>query len=303
MLSGTLSRLLTPGLLEIWGLDQARRASEADQLFEMRSSSRNYEDIQGLGGLGIAPVKNEGDNILYDSSSQGWVKRFLHNTYAIGVALSQEAIEDNLYLDLAATQTKEISKSLAEAKAYLQANIFNNAFTNSSAYYGGDGVPLASSSHVYQAGGTYSNQTTAASLSEASLENMLITLDQFKTERGLPTLVKPTDLVVPPQLRHEARRILRSELQNDTANNAINAMRDQDYLQKPAVVLVRMTSSTNYFIKTDAELGLMYITRVPPSFDVDEKGDTDNYNVKLKGRMRVSVGWANPHTVVANAGA
>lgn len=299
MLTGTHPRLLEEGLHALWGMDYKRYAPEWKPVFAVKKSKRNYEDDQGVYGLGVAYEKDEADAITFDSGGQGFSERYQHVTYGVGVAISEEAIEDNLYLDLSKKYTKEMMKALMEVDEILGSNILNRAFN--SAYTGADGLELCSTAHLYMAGGTYANEITAAALSETALEDMLIAIDGFKDERQIIRNVSADTLVIPKELRHTACRILKSDLQNDTANNAVNAIKNQGLLKGGYHVMRRLSSTTAHFITTDADNGLCMFDRVSPSFKADV--DFDTGNIKLKCRSRRSFGWTDPHGIEGNAGA
>lgn len=293
--TGTFPRLLTEGLYGLWGLNYKKYPVEWTSVFERKSSNKNFEDLQGAYGLGMAPQKSEADAVLYDAGGQGFSKRFTHVTYGIGVQISEEAIEDNKYISLSSQNTKDIMKALMETQENLAANVLNRATT--SGYTGADGLTLASTAHLYMGGGTYSNMiTNAAALSQTSLEDQFIAIDQMKDERQILRNISAKTLVIPPQLRFDAKRILGSDLQSDTADNAVNALKNMVNV----VVMRRLTSSTAHFLVTDVDNGLMFFERVAPSFKADV--DFDTGNIKLKGRMRSSVGWVDPHCVHYNAG-
>jgi hypothetical protein len=299
MLTGTHARLLEKGLNTLWGMDYDRYKPEWKPVFKIEKSSKNYEDDQGVYGLGLAPTKDEATGYTYDSGGQGFAQRYQHVTYGIAVSISDEAVEDNLYLNMAKKYTKEIMKSLMETDEQLAVNILNRAFNSS--FTGADGLELCSTAHLYMAGGTYANEITAAALSETALEDMLIAIDKFKDERQIHRNVSAELLVIPPDLRHTACRLLKSELQSDTANNAVNSIYNQGLLKKGYHVMRRLSSTTAHFIITDAEDGLKMFDRRSPKFTADVDFDTDN--IKLKGSSRRSFGWTDPHGIEGNAGA
>lgn len=299
ILSGTHARLVEEGLRTVWGLDLARYDAEWVNVFEKNSSDKAYEDEYQMYGLGVAPRKYEAENIVYDSGGQGFTYRYTNLEYAIGVAISRIALEDNKYLDLSTAYTKEIAKALMETQEILGANILNRAFTNT--YTGSDGKELCSTAHVHPTGDTYSNNlATPAAISETSLEDMLIQMRTLLDARGLPVRLNASRLIIPPALQHKAYRILMSPQQNNTANNALNAIKGQGLIPSTQV-LTRLTSTTAFWIQTDAQQGLKMFERVAPSYDTTI--DFDSFNFKLKGRMRTSFGWTNPMAVIGNSGA
>lgn len=299
ILTGTFPRLLEEGLHALWGHEYNSYEPEWKPVFEQRKSDRNYEDLQGVFGLDVAPQKDEGSSVAYDSGGQGFVKRFNHLVYALGTKITEEAIEDGKYIDMSSYHTKEMMKALMETDEILAANIINRATT--SGYTGADGIVLASASHVYMNGGTYTNLITAAALSEVALEDMLIVCSKFKNERQNPRRVNGELLVIPPELVFRADRILKSVSQGDTALNNINAIKSRGMIPKGTHVMRRLTSTTAHFIKTDSPLGFIMFNRRSPNYKADV--DFDSGTIKMKASSRRSFGWVDPHCLVYNGGA
>jgi hypothetical protein len=187
-----LLKELLPGLNALFGLEYARYGEEHKEIYETETSERSFEEETKLSGFSAAPVKNEGSAIAYDNAQEAWTARYNHETIALGFSLTEEAIEDNLYDSLSARYTKALARAMAYTKQVKAANVLNNGFTNSAAYYGGDNVPLFSASHPLVSGGTNSNiPSTPADLNETSLENAVIQIAAWTDERGLLIAAKP----------------------------------------------------------------------------------------------------------------
>ena len=220
-----LLKELLPGLNALFGLEYARYGEEHKEIYETESSERSFEEETKLSGFSAAPVKNEGQAISYDNAQEAWTARYNHETIAMGFAITEEAIEDNLYDSLSGRYTKSLARGMAYTKQVKAASVLNNGFN--STYTGGDGVSLFSTAHPLVSGGTNSNTpTTPADLNETSLEAAVIQISLWTDERSLLIASKPKKLIVPPQLQFVATRLLETELRVGTNNNDINAIKN-----------------------------------------------------------------------------
>jgi hypothetical protein len=297
-----LLKELLPGLNALFGLEYATYQEEHKELYETETSERSFEEETKLSGFQAAPVKNEGSAIAYDNAQEAWTARYNHETIAQGFSLTEEAIEDNLYDSLSARYTKALARSMAYTKQTKAAAVLNNGFTNSSQYYGGDGVPLFSASHPLVSGGTNSNiPTTAADLNETSLEAAVIQISLWTDERGLLIASKPKKLVVPPSLQFVATRLLETELRVGTADNDINALKNNGSVSGGYTVNHYLTDTNAWFLCTDVPNGMKHFIRTPLANSMD--GDFDTGNVRYKSRERYSFGWSDPLGMFGSAGA
>ena len=297
-----LLKELLPGLNALFGLEYATYQEEHKELYETETSERSFEEETKLSGFQAAPVKNEGSAIAYDNAQEAWTARYNHETIAQGFSLTEEAIEDNLYDSLSARYTKALARSMAYTKQTKAAAVLNNGFTNSSQYYGGDGVPLFSASHPLVSGGTNSNiPTTPADLNETSLEAAVIQISLWTDERGLLIASKPKKLVVPPSLQFVATRLLETELRVGTADNDINALKNNGSVSGGYTVNHYLTDTNAWFLCTDVPNGMKHFIRTPLANSMD--GDFDTGNVRYKSRERYSFGWSDPLGMFGSAGA
>ena len=297
-----LLKELLPGLNALFGLEYAKYGEEHKEIYETENSERSFEEETKLSGFSAAPVKNEGAAIAYDNGQEAWTARYTHETIAQGFSLTEEAIEDNLYDSLSARYTKALARSMAYTKQVKAAAVLNNGFTNSAAYYGGDGVPLFSTSHPTVAGGTNSNtQSTATDLNETALENAVIQIAAWTDERGLLIAAQPRKLVVPPGNQFVATRLLETELRVSTADNDINAIKNNGSIPEGYTVNHFLTDSDAYFLTTDVPNGMKHFVRTPLSTSMD--GDFDTGNVRYKARERYSFGWSDPLGMWGSPGA
>lgn len=285
-----LVKELEPGLNAIFGEEYGRYEMEHEYCFDKETSNRAFEEELLFTGFGAAPTKNEGGPITYDEAREGWVARYNHETIALGFAITQEALEDNLYDSLSTRLTKALARSMAHTKQVKAANIFNNGF--SSSYTGGDGVSLYNTSHPMIDGATQANKpSTDVDLSEAALEDALITISEWEDDRGIPIAVQAQKLVIPPQLVFVAERLMGSSHRVGTANNDINALKSMGMFPEGFVVNHRLTDTDAWFIKTDAPNGLKYFERV--GMQTAMEGDFETQNVRYSARERYSFGWSD----------
>ena len=297
-----LLKELLPGLNALFGLEYATYGQQHKEIYETESSERSFEEETKLSGFSAAPVKNEGSAIAYDNAQEAFTARYNHETIALGFSLTEEAIEDNLYDSLSARYTKALARAMAYTKQVKAAAVLNNGFTNSAQYYGGDGVPLFSASHPLVSGGTNSNiPSTPADLNETSLEAAVIQIAAWTDERGLLIAAKPRKLVVPPSLQFVATRLLETELRTGTADNDINALKNNGSIAEGYTVNNFLTDTNAWFLTTDVPNGMKHFVRTPLSNSMD--GDFDTGNVRYKSRERYSFGWSDPLGMYGSIGA
>ena len=295
-----LLKELLPGLNALFGLEYKTYGEQHKEIFETETSERSFEEETKLSGFSAAPVKNEGSAIAYDNGQEAWTARYNHETIALGFSLTEEAIEDNLYDTLSSRYTKALARAMAYTKQTKAAAILNNGF--SSTYKGGDGVELFSTAHPLVSGGVNSNEpATPADLNETSLEAAVIQIALWTDERGLLIAAKPRKLVVPPNLMFVATRLLETELRVGTADNDINAIKNNGSIPEGYTVNNFLTDTDAWFLTTDVPNGLKHFVRTPLATSMD--GDFDTGNVRYKARERYSFGWSDPLGVFGSPGA
>jgi hypothetical protein len=294
-----LVKELEPGLNALFGLEYKRYENEHEEIFDKETSERAFEEEVMLSGFGNAAVKSEGSGVSYDQANETFTARYTHNTIALAFAITEEAIEDNLYDRLASRYTKALARSMANTKQVTGANVLNNGFSTS--YLGGDGSPLFSTTHATIAGTFQNTLTTAADLNETSLEQSLIDIANFTDERGLKVAAQGTKLIVPVQLQFTAERLMKSAGRVGTSDNDINAIKNMGMVSGGYTVNHFLTDTDAFFIKTDAPNGLKYFERSPIRTSME--GDFDTGNVRYKARERYSFGWSDPRGVYGSPGA
>jgi Mu-like prophage major head subunit gpT len=297
-----LLKELLPGLNALFGLEYKRYGEEHKEIYETESSERSFEEETKLSGFSAAPVKNEGTAIAYDNAQEAWTARYNHQTIALGFSLTEEAVEDNLYDTLSARYTKALARAMAYTKQVKSAAVLNNGFNTNGSYNGGDGVSLFNTAHPLVGGGTNSNtQSTATDLNETALENAVIQIAAWTDERGLLIAAQPRKLVVPPALQFVATRLLETELRVSTADNDINAIKNNGSIPEGYTINHFLTDTNAYFLTTDVPNGMKHFERIPLSTSMD--GDFDTGNVRYKARERYSFGWSDPLGMWGSPGA
>ena len=295
-----LVKELEPGLNALFGLEYSNYENEHAEIFSVESSDRAFEEEVMLSGFGEAAVKGEGASITYDDAQEVYTSRYSHETIALAFALTEEAIEDNLYDKLASRYTKALARSMAVTKQIKAASVLNNAF--SSSFPGGDGKELCATDHPTLSGADLRNElSVAADLSETSLEQALIDIAAFTDERGLKIAVRGMKLIIPKELQFTADRIMKSTLRVGTADNDINAIKNMGMVPQGYSVNHYLTDPDAFFIKTDAPNGLKMFQRV--AIKTGMEGDFETGNVRYKARERYSFGWSDPRGIFGSPGA
>lgn len=293
--TGNHPKDLWPGIKAWFGASYKEYPEEYREIYQVEKSTKAYEEEPGLSGFGLAAIKGEGAAVSYDSETQRYTKRYTHTVYGLGYVVTREALDDGQYEIVSKRRSKRLAFSMRQTKEIVGANVLNRAET--SGYTGGDGVVLLSTSHTSTAG-TWSNKlSTAADLSEAALEDLVIQISQATNDRGLNIALRPKKLIVAPGNMFEAKRILKSEMRSGTADNDLNALKGMfDF-----TVNHYLTDSDAWFILTDCPEGLKMFERRALEFNQDNDFDTEN--ARAKSTMRFSVGWSDPHGVYGSMGA
>jgi hypothetical protein len=252
-----------------------------------------------LGGFANAAVKPEGQGVSYEDAQETYTARYTNETIALAFALTEEAVEDNLYDKLSTRYTKALARSMANTKQVKAANILNRAFNNS--YLGGDAKELCATDHPTLSGDQKNELSTAADLNETSLEQMLIDIADMKDERGMKIALRGMKMIIPVNLQFVAERLMKSAGRVGTADNDINAIKSMGMVPEGYVVNNFLTDTDAFFIKTDAPNGLKHFVRAPIRTAME--GDFDTGNVRYKARERYSFGWSDWRGIFGSPGA
>ena len=295
-----LVKELEPGLNALFGLEYSRYENEHAEIFITETSDRAFEEEVMLTGFSGAEVKQEGAPVVFDQASEAYTSRYTHETIALAFAITEEAIEDNLYDRLASRYTRALARSMANTKQVKAAAVLNNAFN--SAFTGGDGKELIATDHPLANGGTFSNElATPADLNETSLEQSLIDIAAFVDERGLRIAIQGRKLIIPKELQFTAERFMKTPLRVGTADNDINAIKNMGMIPEGYRVNHFLTDTDAYFIMTDAPNGLKHFVRSPIKTAIE--GDFDTGNVRFKARERYVFGFSDPRGIFGSPGA
>ena len=293
-----LLKELLPGLNALFGLEYGRYGEEHKEIYDEETSERSFEEEVKLSGFSQAPVKAEGAAIAYDNAQEAFTARYTHETIALGFSITEEAMEDNLYDSLSARYTKALARSMSYTKQIKAAAPLNNGFTT---YLSGDGVTMFSTAHPLTNGGVNSNRpSTNTDLNETSLEAAVIQIAAWTDERGLLIAAKPKKLIIPPALMFVATRLLETELRVDTADNTINALKNNGSIPGGYTVNHFLTDTNAWYLTVDIPNGMKHFTRTPLNTSMD--GDFDTGNVRYKARERYSFGVSYPLGCVASPG-
>ena len=296
----SISKQLLPGLNAVFGMEYGEVNNEHESLYDVENSDRAFEEEVMLSGFGQAPTKGEGAAVSFDLANESFTARYTHETIALAFAITEEAVEDNLYDRLSSRYTRALARSMANTKQVKAASVLNNAFDSTFAI--GDGKELCATDHPTNGGGNFRNElTTAADLNETSLEQSLIDISGFIDERGLKIALRGMKLIIPTNLQFVAERLMASNLRPGTADNDVNAVRNMGMLPDGYVVNHFLTDTDAFFIKTDAPNGFKHFVRTPIQNSME--GDFDTGNVRYKARERYSFGVSDPRCVFGSPGA
>jgi len=295
---GQLVKELEPGLNALFGLEYNNYANEHAEIFDTENSDRAFEEEVMLSGFANAPIKAEGTSVSFDNAQETFTARYTHETLALAFAITEEAIEDNLYDRLASRYTKALARSMANTKQVKAANVLNNAFATAN---GGDGKALCATDHPIAAGTDRNELSTAADLNETSLEQSLIDIAAMTDERGLKIAAQGVKMIVPSALQFTAERLMKSSGRTATADNDINAVVSKGMVPQGYVINHYLTDTDAFFIKTDVPNGLKHFVRSPMKTAME--GDFTTGNVRYKARERYSFGFSDWRGIFGSPGA
>ena len=293
-----LVKELEPGLNALFGLEYKQYENQASEIFTTESSDRAFEEEVMLSGFAQAQVKPEGSGVTYDNAQETFTARYTNETIALAFAITEEAIEDNLYDRLASRYTKALARSMAQTKQVKGVVPFNNGFN---AFTSGDGVALFSTAHPTIAGTVSNTLATAADLNETSLEQSLIDIAAMTDERGLKIAAKGMKMIIPSALQFTAERLMSSAGRVGTADNDINAIKSMGMIPQGYSVNNYLTDVDAFFIITDVPNGMKHFERTPMTTKME--GDFDTGNVRYKARERYVFGVSDYRGVFASPGA
>jgi hypothetical protein len=293
-------KLLWPGVHAVWGQTYTEHPAEYVHDFDVMESDLAYEEELQVTPFGLAPIKTEGGPPTYDFETQGPVSRYVHTAYALGYIVTHEELKDNKYEIVASRRAKANAISINQTIENVCALMYNGAFVTT--YFAmPDSLALCSTAHKNTTGGTFSNAlSTAADLSEASLEDLTTQIMQATNDRGLTANLMPMSLHISVSEWYNANRILKSVLQSDSAYNNLNVLKATNALPGGIKMNHYYTNAHNWFIRTNAQSGMQMFWREHPEFDQDN--DFDTKNAKAYTYMRFSVGCTDPRGIYGSNG-
>ena len=286
-----LVKELGPGLNALFGLEYKRYENQHAEIYTTESSDRAFEEEVMLSGFANADVKAEGQGIAYDDAQETYTARYTMETIALAFAITEEAIEDNLYDRLSSRYTKALARSMSNAKEVKGANPLNTglpAIATASSFKSGDGENLFSLSHPVIAGVVSNTLTTQADLNETSLEQALIDIAAMVDERGLRIAAKGVKMIIPSANQFNAERLMKSQGRTQTADNDINAINSMGMIPQGYRVNNFLTDADSWYITTDVPNGMKMFSRTPLTTSME--GDFDTGNVRYKARERYAFG-------------
>ena len=292
---------LEPGLNALFGLEYKRYENQHAEIYATESSDRAFEEEVMLSGFANAQVKAEGSGVSFDEAQETFTARYTHETVALAFAITEEAIEDNLYDRLASRYTKALARSMSNAKQVKSVEPLINGLPSTATFKSGDAKALFTTNHPTVAG-TFSNTlATQADLNETSLEQSLIDIAAITDERGLRVAARGVKMIVPSENQFTAERLMKSQGRTGSADNDINAIGSMGMITQGYVVNHYLTDTDAFFIKTDVPNGLKMFVRAPIKTAME--GDFDTGNVRYKARERYSFGFSDPRGIFGSPGA
>ena len=292
-----ISKELLPGLNAVFGMEYGEVNDEHLPLYEIENSDRSFEEEVLFTGFGTAPTKNEGAAVVYDDAGESFTARYTNETIALAFAITEEAMEDNLYDTFAKLRAKGLARAMANTKQVKAAKLYNEGFTTAQ----GDGVSLFNASHPTVGDGNQSNVGTAAAISEASLESAVIAIQKFKDDRGILIGSSAVSLHVPIDLMFTADVLLNTPGIVGSADNDINSVRNLGVFPSGYFTNRRFTDTNAYFFKTDVPNGTKMFNRTPLQTKMEP--DFDTGNLRFKARERYSFGVSDWRGWFGNQGA
>jgi len=298
---GQLVKELEPGLNALFGLEYKQYENQHAEIYTTESSDRAFEEEVMLSGFAQAQVKAEGQGVSFDNAQETFTARYTHETVALAFAITEEAIEDNLYDRLASRYTKALARSMAQTKQVKAVNPLIQGLPTTDGFDSGDGVSLFNTAHPTVAGSFKNTLTTQADLNETSLEQSLIDIAAMTDERGLKIAAKGVKMIIPSELQFTAERLMKSAQRVGTADNDINAIVSKGMIPQGYVVNNFLTDTDAFYIITDVPNGMKYFQRA--AIKTAMEGDFDTGNVRYKARERYSFGVSDPRGIFGVEGA
>ena len=285
---GQLVKELEPGLNALFGLEYKRYENQHAEIYTTETSDRAFEEEVMLSGFANAAVKPEGSGVVFDNAQETYTARYTMETVALAFAITEEAIEDNLYDRLVSRYTKALARSMANTKQIKSVDPLIQGLPTTNNFDSGDGVSLFNTAHPTIAGTVSNTLAVQADLNETSLEQSLIDIAQLTDERGLKIAARGVKMIVPSELQFTAERLMKSQGRTSTADNDINAIASMGMIPQGYRVNNFLTDTDAFYIITDVPNGMKNFERTPIRTAME--GDLDTGNVRYKARERYRFG-------------
>jgi len=298
---GQLVKELEPGLNALFGLEYKRYENQHAEIYVTETSDRAFEEEVMLSGFANASVKPEGAGVVFDNAQETYTARYTMETVALAFAITEEAIEDNLYDRLASRYTKALARSMANTKQIKAVDPLINGLPQTATFTSGDGSALFATNHPTIAGTVSNTLTTQADLNETSLEQSLIDIAAMTDERGLKIAARGMKMIVPPANQFNAERLMKSQGRTSTADNDINAIVSMGMVPQGYRVNNFLTDADSWYLITDVPNGMKYFERTPIRTAME--GDFDTGNVRYKARERYNFGVSDYRGIYGVQGA
>jgi phage major head subunit gpT-like protein len=298
---GQLVKELEPGLNALFGLEYKQYENQHAEIYTTESSDRAFEEEVMLSGFAQAQTKSEGAGVAFDNAQETFTARYTHETVALAFAITEEAIEDNLYDRLASRYTKALARSMSNAKQVKAVEPLIQGLPSTDNFDSGDGVSLFNTAHPTIAGTVANTLATQADLNETSLEQSLIDIAAMTDERGLKIAARGMKMIIPSELQFTAERLMKSDKRVGTADNDTNAIRSMGMVPQGYVVNNFLTDTDAFYITTDVPNGMKYFQRA--AIKTAMEGDFDTGNVRYKARERYSFGVSDYRGIFGVEGA
>ena len=298
---GQLVKELEPGLNALFGLEYKRYENQHAEIYVTETSDRAFEEEVMLSGFANASVKPEGSGVVFDNAQETYTARYTMETVALAFAITEEAIEDNLYDRLASRYTKALARSMANTKQIKAVDPLIQGLPTTNNFDSGDGVSLFNTAHPTIAGTVSNTLAVQADLNETSLEQSLIDIAALTDERGLKIAARGVKMIVPSELQFTAERLMKSQGRTSTADNDINAIASMGMIPQGYRVNNFLTDTDAFYIITDVPNGMKYFERTPIRTAME--GDFDTGNVRYKARERYRFGVSDYRGIFGVEGA
>ena len=298
---GQLVKELEPGLNALFGLEYKRYENQHAEIYVTETSDRAFEEEVMLSGFANAAVKPEGGAVTFDNAQETYTARYTMETIALAFAITEEAIEDNLYDRLASRYTKALARSMANTKQIKAVDPLINGLPQTATFTSGDGSALFATNHPTIAGTVQNTLTTQADLNETSLEQSLVDIAAMTDERGLKIAARGMKMIVPSANQFNAERLMKSQGRTSTADNDINAIVSMGMVPQGYRVNNFLTDADSWYLITDVPNGMKYFERTPIKTAME--GDFDTGNVRYKARERYRFGVSDYRGIFGVQGA